>query len=60
MWEVVARRCSAKKLFKKFYKIHREIPMPVESLFNTVATLLNKRETHTGVSERAVHRCSTE
>ena len=65
MWEVVARRCCAKNLPKKCYKIHREIPV-LESLSNTAkclyavwpATLL-KKNPRTGVSEPAVHRSFT-
>ena len=30
--EEVVRRCSVKKVFLKFYKIHRKTPVP-ESLF---------------------------
>ena len=38
MSEVAARRCSAKKLFKKCHKIQKEIPV-LESLSNTVNSL---------------------
>ena len=63
MWEVVAKRCSAKKLSKKLHKIHNKIPV-LESLFNTVegvqavrlGTLLNINLC-TGVLEPAVSKC---
>ena len=38
MWEVVARRCSAKKVSQKFLKIYREITVR-QSLSNTVKSL---------------------
>ena len=48
--EAVAQRCSVKKVFLKFRKIHRKTPVP-EPLFNKVAglrpaTLLKKRLWH--------------
>ena len=64
MWEVVARRCSAKKLSYKFFKIHREIPVR-QSFSNTVKSLqdvrlatLLKKDPLTGVSGLAVCRSS--
>ena len=65
MWEVVARKCSAKKLLYKFHKIHTEIPV-LESLSNIIKGLpairlwtLLKRDPRTGVSEPALCRSST-
>ena len=65
MSEVVARKCSAKKLSLKFRRIVREISL-LESLSNIVkclqavrlATLL-KIDPVTGVSESAFRRSST-
>ena len=61
---MVARRCSAKQLFWKFLKIHRETPVR-QSLSNTVksfhaATLATflKEDLLTRVSEEAVCRSS--
>ena len=58
-------RCSAKKIFQKFHKIHREILVP-QSHFNTVKCLQGvslatffKKDARTGVSELAVCRCSS-
>ena len=64
MREVVARRCSTKKLSEKLHKTHRKIPVLVP-LSNTVkglqairlATLL-KRNPRTGVLEPTVPMCS--
>ena len=63
MREVVARRCSTKKLSQILHKIHRKIPV-LESLSDTVkglhavrlGTLLN-RNPRTGVLEPAVRKC---
>ena len=65
MLEVVASRCSVKKLPKKSCKTHKEKPV-LGSLSNNVtglqtiklATLL-KIDTGSGVSEPAASRCST-
>ena len=38
MWEVVARRCSAKMFSTKFHKIHRERPMLQSYSFSRVET----------------------
>ena len=61
---MVAIKFSAVKLFQKFCKIHREIPV-LESLSNTVKCLqavrlstLLKRDPRTGVSELVVNRSS--
>ena len=64
MREVVAKRCSTKKLSEKLHKTHRKTPVLVP-LSNTVkglqvishATLL-KRNPHTGVLEPTVPTCS--
>ena len=64
MWEMVARRCSAKHLFYKFLKIHKEIPVQ-QYLSNTVksfhtvrlATFL-KKDLLTGVWDNTVRRSS--
>ena len=62
---MVARKFSAKKVSKKFRKIHIEIPA-LESLSNTAKCLqpirlaaLLKRDPRTDISEPAVHRSST-
>ena len=60
MWEMVARRCSAKQIFQKFFKIQRETPV-CQSLSNTVrsfhairlATFL-KEDLLTGVLESSL------
>ena len=65
MSEVAARRSSAKKLSRKFCKVHMEVPV-LESLSNNVTGLqaaeiapLLKRDPATGVSKPAVCRCPT-
>ena len=64
MLNILARRCSTKKLSLKLHKIHRKIPV-LEPLANTAKGLhavrlanLLKRNPGTGVLEPAVCKCS--
>ena len=64
MLNILARRCSTKKLSLKLHKIHRKIPV-LEPLANIAKGLhavrlanLLKRNPGTGVLEPAVCKCS--
>ena len=58
---MVARKCSPKKLSKKFHKIHQGIPVlkslsTVKCLQSTWPATLSKRDLRTGFSEPVVLR----